>query len=248
MRWRGGLVALVVVLVGCLEATTGISDEPSEAGTHPWESWSVGGIKAVAAGQPSSFFMARADSAFRMGLLTAASGSTVGLTVHRDNAVYYVAAGRAQLRISGDTIPLAAGTVVFVPGDTEHRIHDITAELDIVAYLARGLTIPGEPEAIAYTAEELRGPSGQGNAWRPLVLASTLGMGVYTLPKGGGGDDGLAHAFAEYKVVMEGGGRFDIGDGGIEAAPGSMVLIPHEIRHQFRRVSDDLVVLVVWKR
>ena len=34
----------------------------------------------------------------------------------------------------------------------------------------------------------------------------------------------------------------------IVAAPGSMVLIPDDVHHQFRRVSDDLVILVVWKQ
>lgn len=246
MRWVAGIVGMAVLLTACLEATTGIrDDEVDDAGT--WTSFSVAGIKSAIEGRVT-FSLARADSTFRMGLLTGPPGTSIGIISHRDNALYYVASGSGQLRLASDTLSLAPGTVLFVPGDTEHRIHGIAEELDIVVYLARGLSAPGEPDVMAWTAEDLRAGPSDTNEWRVLVESSTLGAGVYTLPKGGGGDDGLSHGFVEYKLVMAGGGRFDVGDGGIEAAPGEMVLIPDGVPHRFRRVSEDLVVLFVFKR
>lgn len=248
MRWNAAIMSAVIVLTGCLEATTGIRDDDSGVNSRGWEAFSVAAIKAAGAGQNSAFFMARADSAFRMGLLHRPAGTILGLTTHRDNAVYYVSAGIAEVRMASDTVQLSPGTVVFVPGETEHRIVDVTAALDVVVYLARGLSVPAEPGVQSFDADELTSAAPDRSEWRPLVVSSTLGVGVYTLPKGSGGDDGFTHAFDEYRLVMEGGGRFDVGEGGIEAAPGSIVLIPDEVRHQFRRVSEDLAVLVVWKR
>jgi len=248
MRWSAAIMSAVIAVTGCLEATTGIRDDDSGVNPLGWESFSVAAIKAAGVGRTSAFFMARADSAFRMGLLHRPAGTTLDLTTHRDNAVYYVSAGAAELRIAGDTVPLSPGTVVFVPGETEHRIVDVTAELDVVVYLARGLSVPAEPDVQSFEADELMSGTPDRSEWRPLVVSSTLGVGVYTLPKGSGGDDGFTHSFDEYRLVMEGGGRFDVGEGGIEATPGSIVLIPDEVRHQFRRVSEDLAVLVVWKR
>lgn len=248
MHWRASVVGVAFLMTACLTANPGPFDGEGSEDDRGWESFSVSSIKAVSASQNATFFVAQADSSFRMGLLNAPVGSTVGMVTHRDNAVYYVAAGSAEFRVSGDTIPVEAGSVVFMPGDTEHRIRDVTAELDVVVFLARGLALPEEPEVRVYTADELAGPMGDTNEWRLLLESSTLGLGVYTLPKGGGGDEGLSHDFVEYKLVMAGGGRFDVGGGGIEAAPGSMVLIPDDVQHQFRRVSDDLAILVVWKR
>jgi len=248
MRWQASVVGVTVLLAGCLEANPGPLDAGDSRDDRAWESFSVSSIKAVSAQQHVTFFVAQADSSFRMGLLNAPVGSTLGLISHRDNAVYYVAAGSAEILVNGDTIPVETGAVVFIPGDTEHRIREIEVELDVVVYLARGLALPQEPEVLALTAEELAGPMSETNEWRLLVESSTLGLGVYTLPKGGGGDEGLSHDFVEYKLVMAGGGRLDVGGGGIEAAPGSMVLIADDVRHQVRRVSDDLVILVVWKQ
>ena len=82
----------------------------------------------------------------------------------------------------------------------------------------------------------------------PLFEASTAGIGVYSLAKGGGGDEGLTNPFAEFKIVMSGGGRFDLGSSGIEASAGSIVYIPAGVRQHIRRVSDDMDLLVVWKK
>jgi len=47
------------------------------------------------------------------------------------------------------------------------------------------------------------------------------------------------------KIVIEGGGRFDLGQGGLEAEAGTIAFITSGTRHQFRRASDALDVIVI---
>jgi hypothetical protein len=72
-------------------------------------------------------------------------------------------------------------------------------------------------------------------------------VGIYLLPKGGS-EEMLAHDFDEFKITTRGGGRFDLSVGGFETQPGAIALIKEEEPYRPRRISDDLVILVIWKK
>ena len=50
--------------------------------------------------------------------------------------MYYVVAGRAAITVAGERRDVAAGSVVFVSADAEHRFHDITERLELLVVFA----------------------------------------------------------------------------------------------------------------
>lgn len=94
-------------------------------------------------------------------------------------------------------------------------------------------------------SEALAERNDEQNVFTELIDASTMRMGVYMIPKNGDDPFVLDHAYDEVKIVIEGGGRFDIGSGGLEAKPGTIAFITSGTRHQFRRTSDALDVIVI---
>ncbi len=114
---------------------------------------------------------------------------------------------------------------------------------------ARGVPAPGDPEIATFTlASMVAARDPERNVWTPLLDSSSMSLGMYMLPKGGRDAGDLAHDFDELKLVVRGGGRFDLGTGGVEVAPGSVTFIESDLRHRFRRISDELDVLVVLAR
>lgn len=51
---------------------------------------------------------------------------------HTEDEVYYVASGRATIRVGDEERAVQTGSVVFVGADVEHRFHDIEEELVIL--------------------------------------------------------------------------------------------------------------------
>ena len=48
---------------------------------------------------------------------------------HAQDEVYYVIRGRAMFESDGGAVPVAAGSLVFVPAGAEHRFVDITEDM-----------------------------------------------------------------------------------------------------------------------
>lgn len=71
-----------------------------------------------------------------MGLYELAAGSTDPQQPHAEDEVYYVAAGRAQIRVDGEDRPVAAGSIVYVGAGVEHRFHSIEEDLSILVFFA----------------------------------------------------------------------------------------------------------------
>ncbi len=67
-----------------------------------------------------------------VGLYVLAAGATDPQSPHTEDEVYQVIAGRARMRVGDEDRPVAAGSVVFVAADVEHRFHDIEEELVIL--------------------------------------------------------------------------------------------------------------------
>jgi mannose-6-phosphate isomerase-like protein (cupin superfamily) len=81
-------------------------------------------------------------SALSMGLYVLPAGGTDPQQPHREDEVYYVARGRAMLRVGSADRPVAAGSIVFVPAGEAHRFHSITEELAVLVVFAPAETTP----------------------------------------------------------------------------------------------------------
>ncbi|HEY3280388.1 MAG TPA: cupin domain-containing protein [Gemmatimonadales bacterium] len=61
---------------------------------------------------------------------------------HREDELYYVAAGRGAIRVGAEDRPVAPGTIVYVPAGQGHRFHSITEELRVLVVFAPAETTP----------------------------------------------------------------------------------------------------------
>lgn len=55
---------------------------------------------------------------------------------HKEDEMYYVASGRARMRIGAEDREVSVGSIIFVEGSVEHRFHDIQEELVVVVFFA----------------------------------------------------------------------------------------------------------------
>jgi mannose-6-phosphate isomerase-like protein (cupin superfamily) len=55
---------------------------------------------------------------------------------HRQDEVYFVASGRASVRVGTEDRPVGPGSVVFVPALVEHRFHGVTEDLTLLVFFA----------------------------------------------------------------------------------------------------------------
>src|SRR5439155_25622313 len=53
---------------------------------------------------------------------------------HREDEVYYVIRGCARFQTGEDDHEVVAGSVIFVPSEVEHHLHDIAEELAAVVF------------------------------------------------------------------------------------------------------------------
>lgn len=55
---------------------------------------------------------------------------------HHEDEMYYVVRGRGHFRAGDQDEQVAAGSVLFVAAEVEHRFHDITEELAMLVFFA----------------------------------------------------------------------------------------------------------------
>ena len=70
------------------------------------------------------------------GLYVLEAGADDPQRPHQQDEIYYVIAGRAQIRVGGEDRALRAGSVVFVARHAEHRFHSIEQRLELLVAFA----------------------------------------------------------------------------------------------------------------
>lgn len=55
---------------------------------------------------------------------------------HAEDELYYVASGAASIEVDGESRPVRAGSLIYVPAHAPHRFHSITEELRILVFFA----------------------------------------------------------------------------------------------------------------
>ena len=71
-----------------------------------------------------------------MGLYILLANGTDPQSPHTEDEVYYVASGRAKMKIADEDCDVQAGSIVYVAKNVEHRFHSIEEELRILVFFA----------------------------------------------------------------------------------------------------------------
>jgi quercetin dioxygenase-like cupin family protein len=74
--------------------------------------------------------------AMSAGLYTLPAGSVDPQKPHKEDELYYVVRGRARMLAGSEDREVAAGSVIFVAAEVEHRFHDIAEELVLLVLFA----------------------------------------------------------------------------------------------------------------
>ena len=74
--------------------------------------------------------------AMSAGLYVLGPGATDLQRPHHEDELYYVVRGRARFRAGDEDREVAAGSVLFVAAEVEHRFHDVTEELAVLVFFA----------------------------------------------------------------------------------------------------------------
>ncbi len=82
-----------------------------------------------------------------------------------------------------------------------------------------------------------------GRAYLEFLRVPALSMGIYKIPAGDT-DPQQPHAEDEVYFVLEGRGRFAMGEEDTAIATGTLLFVPARVPHRFHDVTEDLVVLV----
>jgi quercetin dioxygenase-like cupin family protein len=70
------------------------------------------------------------------GLYVLPAGGVDPQRPHHEDEMYYVVRGKARFRAGNDDREVAAGTVLFVGAEVEHRFYDIVEELAVLVFFA----------------------------------------------------------------------------------------------------------------
>jgi mannose-6-phosphate isomerase-like protein (cupin superfamily) len=71
-----------------------------------------------------------------MGVYELPAGGTDPQSPHTEDEVYYVAKGRAQIRVANEDRPVQAGSVISVAKNVGHRFHSIEEDLTVLVFFA----------------------------------------------------------------------------------------------------------------
>jgi mannose-6-phosphate isomerase-like protein (cupin superfamily) len=74
--------------------------------------------------------------ALSMGVYALEKGADDPQKPHREDEVYVVLSGRAQLRVAGSDQPVQRGSVVYVAAGADHRFHSICEDLTALVLFA----------------------------------------------------------------------------------------------------------------
>lgn len=236
------------VVAGCLgEVTSPRLGRDTVGEEGEWVAFEVSNLLQRRAQAGTSFYRAlTGEASFEMGVLRRRPGDNESLITHPRSVLYQILAGSGSLRTATDTVEFTPGDLAYVREGVEHQIDRSTSVVDLLVVFARSAASPSDPEIVGFTREfMIADRDNEQNVFTPLLESSTMKLAMYMVPKNGGDALVQEHPYDELKIVVAGGGRFDLGEGGLEADQGTIAYITAGTRHQFRRTSDALDVVIV---
>jgi mannose-6-phosphate isomerase-like protein (cupin superfamily) len=71
-----------------------------------------------------------------MGVYELPAGGADPQSPHTEDEVYYVAGGKATIKVGSEERPVQAGCVIYVAKNVEHRFHSIEEDLTLLVFFA----------------------------------------------------------------------------------------------------------------
>jgi cytidylate kinase len=127
-----------------------------------------------------------------------------------------------------DAIPL--DTTTFTPEEVVERM--------LAAVRAR----EGRPLDLSRLAQQHRGSP---RRYLEALRGGQMSVGLYKLRRGQE-DEQTPHLEEEMYVVLEGRGRFRMGDEDVAVGPGHVFTVPARVEHRFHAIEEDVLMLVVF--
>lgn len=75
-------------------------------------------------------------SSMSAGLYELPAGGVDAQQPHTEDELYYIVSGKATLLVGEQDVPVATGSMIFVPARVVHRFHTITEALSILVFFA----------------------------------------------------------------------------------------------------------------
>jgi cytidylate kinase len=125
-----------------------------------------------------------------------------------------------------------------IPLDTTKLMPEEVVERMLAAVRAR----EGRPLDLARLAQQHLSSS---RRYLEALRGTRLSVGLYKLRKGQE-DEQAPHLEEEAYVVLEGRGRFRLGDEDVAVGPGHVFTVPARVEHRFHSVEEDMLLLVVF--
>ncbi len=74
--------------------------------------------------------------AMSMGMYKLSAGGIDPQSPHNEDESYYVVSGKAKIEVEGETQPVQAGTIIFVPAHAVHCFKEIEEDLVLLVFFA----------------------------------------------------------------------------------------------------------------
>ncbi len=100
------------------------------------EAWTLPEVRAAHAQSGRLYHEFLHVPALSAGLYCLRAGADDPQQPHTEDELYYIVEGRARLRVGDDDTAVAAGSLVFVAADVDHRFHTITDDLTVLVFFA----------------------------------------------------------------------------------------------------------------
>lgn len=106
------------------------------SGKEPQNFFDIGDLERLRQKNEKSYLEFLRISSLSAGVYVLAAGSTDTQKPHREDEMYYVVRGRARMRIGGEEQAVAAGSIIFVAANVQHRFYEIAEELVVLVFFA----------------------------------------------------------------------------------------------------------------
>ncbi len=93
-------------------------------------------IRAQGQGSGNSYREFLRVASMSAGVYVLPAGSTDLQRPHHQDEIYYVIRGRARFQAAQEDYEVAAGSVMFVAAEVQHRFYEITEELAVLVVFA----------------------------------------------------------------------------------------------------------------
>lgn len=91
-------------------------------------------LRRASHGRPMLEFLR--EKSMSLSVYTLPAGGPDPQHPHGEDEVYYVTAGRAQIRVGAEDREVGPGSIVFVPARVEHHFHSILETLRVLVVFA----------------------------------------------------------------------------------------------------------------